>query len=120
MNIHNSTVHLFLLIGTRGRVLIRGAAKIIYGTIAIISADNLGSLALGGFKESCSSLRMCRHCMATKDESQHQVRIYVLCSLCKCCVCGECVCIVCTYMCSASVCVVQCSVVCVCVVRVYV
>ena len=47
-----------------------------YGTIAIVSADNLGSLALGGFKESCSSLKMCRHCMATKDESQHQVCFY--------------------------------------------
>jgi len=30
-------------------------------SIAIISADNLGSLALGGFKESCRALRMCRH-----------------------------------------------------------
>lgn len=52
-----------------------------YGTIAIVSADNLGSLALGGFKESCSSLKMCRHCMATKDESRHQV------CTCMCCVC---------------------------------
>ena len=54
-----------------------------YGIIAIVSADNLGILALGGFKESCmhSSLKMCRHCMATKDESQHQV------CTCMCCVC---------------------------------
>ena len=25
----------------------------LFGTLAAISADNLGSLALGGFKESC-------------------------------------------------------------------
>ena len=47
----------------------------IYGTIAILSADNLGSLAVGGFKESCSALKMCRHCMASKDDSQKQVCI---------------------------------------------
>ena len=37
------------------------------------SADNLGSLALGGFKESCTAIRMCRHCMTTKDDPQKQV-----------------------------------------------
>ena len=44
-----------------------------FGALAIVSADNLGSLALGGFKESCSALKMCRHCMATKEESQTKV-----------------------------------------------
>ena len=44
-----------------------------YGTIAVVSADNLGSLALGGFKESCSAIRMCRHCMATKENSKKEV-----------------------------------------------
>lgn len=39
----------------------------------MISADNLGSLLLGGFKESCSALRMCRHCMATKEDTQIKV-----------------------------------------------
>jgi len=46
---------------------------VLYGTLAIVSADNLGSLALGGFKESCSANKMCRHCMATKDEAQRKV-----------------------------------------------
>lgn len=41
-----------------------------FGTITAISADNIGSLLLGGFKESCSALKLCRHCMATKEESQ--------------------------------------------------
>lgn len=44
-----------------------------YGTIAAISADNLGSLALGGFKESCSAYRCCRHCLATRETFKTQV-----------------------------------------------
>ena len=51
-------------------MMVWGTSKIVYGTLGIISVDNLGSLALGGFKESCSALRMCRYCMSTKDESQ--------------------------------------------------
>ena len=53
--------------------MIRGAQKTIRGALAVISADNLGSLALGGFKESCSALKMCRHCMTSKTESQTKV-----------------------------------------------
>ena len=37
-----------------------------YGTVSVVSADNLGSLALGGFKESCSAYRCSRHCLATQ------------------------------------------------------
>jgi len=44
-----------------------------YGTLAIVSADNLGSLALGGFKESCTALKMCRHCMAERKDAQTKV-----------------------------------------------
>ena len=57
-------------------MIVQGTSKIVYGTLAMVSADNLGSLALGGFKESCSALRMCRHCMSTKGESQKQVITY--------------------------------------------
>ena len=46
-----------------------------YGTLAAVSADNLGSLALGGFKESCTAYRRCRQCYATYDTMIHQVRI---------------------------------------------
>ena len=53
-----------------------GEKRTIYGTLAVVSADNLGSLALGGFKESCTALKMCRHCMATKEESQTKVCFY--------------------------------------------
>ena len=34
---------------------IRGGTKLVYGTVAAVSADNLASNALGGFKESCSA-----------------------------------------------------------------
>ena len=69
-----------LLINTlqeEGVKMIFGQTKTIYGTIAVVSADNLGSLALGGFKESCSAARMCRHCMTTKEDSQTKVCRFV-------------------------------------------
>ena len=53
--------------------MINGRSKLFYGALAVVSADNLGSLALGGFKESCSAERMCRHCMATGDTARKQV-----------------------------------------------
>jgi len=52
---------------------INGRQEIIYGTLAVVSADNLGSLLLGGYKESCTALIMCRYRMATKEESNTQV-----------------------------------------------
>ena len=57
---------------------VHGNKEQIYGTVAVVSADNLGSLALGGFKESCSALKMCRHCLTTKPESQRMVRTLLL------------------------------------------
>ena len=33
---------------------VNGKVEKFYGTLAVVSADNLGSLALGGFKESCT------------------------------------------------------------------
>ena len=43
------------------------------GSIALVSADNLGSLLLGGFKESCSAYRCCRQCMATQESARMKV-----------------------------------------------
>ena len=50
-----------------------GHSKVIYGTLCLILADNLGSLVLGGFKESCSAFRCCRHCMATQNTARSVV-----------------------------------------------
>ena len=56
---------------------ILGEGKTVNGTIAVVSSDNLASLALGGFKESCSATKMCRHCMTTKEESQVKVKLFI-------------------------------------------
>ena len=45
----------------------------IFGSLCVVSADNHGSLALGGFIESFSAHRYCRHCMATNDEAKTKV-----------------------------------------------
>ena len=45
-----------------------GVQKEIKGSIVAISADNLGSCSLGGFKEGSTATHGCRHCRATKEE----------------------------------------------------
>ena len=53
---------------------VHGKKHTVYGTIAAAAADNLGSLLLGGFKESCTAHRMCRHCMATRETAKTMVQ----------------------------------------------
>ena len=43
------------------------------GTVAVVSADNPASNALGGFKESASATRHCRQCLGTCTEAQQEV-----------------------------------------------
>ena len=57
---------------------IDGEPTVIFGGLAVVSADNLGSILLGGFKESCTALKMCRFCMATKEDSQTKVTHSIL------------------------------------------
>ena len=45
-----------------------GSLRNYRGTLALVSADNPASCALGGFKESSSAYRHCRQCMGTKEE----------------------------------------------------
>lgn len=47
---------------------VQGTPKNYFGTLCLASADNLGSCALGGFKEGSTAYRGCRHCMATPSE----------------------------------------------------
>ena len=42
--------------------------------LAVVSADNLGSQELGGFKIGGSSFRVCRHCLATDSDIQCKVQ----------------------------------------------
>ena len=48
--------------------LIRGITRAIKGTLAAMSADNLASCALGGFKEGSTAEHGCRQCMTTPDD----------------------------------------------------
>lgn len=45
------------------------------GSIATFVGDNLGSHAVGGFKEGGSALRPCRHCMI--DGSQLKIQVFI-------------------------------------------
>ena len=44
--------------------------KSILSTIFVVTGNNLGSHYIGGFLESFSGFRICRFCMATKDQIQ--------------------------------------------------
>ena len=46
--------------------------------MSIVSADNPASSSLGGFKESASAFRYCRHCTGTEDDIQTKVNGIVL------------------------------------------
>ena len=37
------------------RFVVNGELRVMFGALTVVSADNLGSLLLGGFKESCSA-----------------------------------------------------------------
>lgn len=47
----------------------------INGSIASFVGDNLGSHAVGGFKEGFSAVRPCRHCMITNVDLSSKVLI---------------------------------------------
>lgn len=42
-------------------------------TVSVVSADNPASASLGGFKQSGSAFRFCRHCMGAEDDIQTKV-----------------------------------------------
>lgn len=47
-------------------------------TISIVSADNLASWSIGGYKTLSSTRRKCHFCMATAEEIQSKVHfIYI-------------------------------------------
>jgi len=67
-------VHIFLLIKETGVTLkINGEMCNFQGTITVVSADNPASAYLGGFKQSASAFRFCRHCMGIKEETEQKV-----------------------------------------------
>ena len=45
-----------------------GVSRELYGTLAVISANNPASTCLGGFKECSSANYLCRQCHTSNDE----------------------------------------------------
>jgi len=43
------------------------------GTITVVSVDNPASSYIGGFKQSASAFRFCRHCMGSKEDIESRV-----------------------------------------------
>ena len=58
---------------------IDGSIQTLYGTLTVVSADNLASNALGGFKEGSRAHRYCRQCLGTDDETRVKVSCVSLC-----------------------------------------
>lgn len=45
------------------------------GTVTVVSGDNPASAVLGGFKQSPTAFRYCRHCLGTEDDIQTKVHV---------------------------------------------
>lgn len=54
-------------------MMVEGKSTNIHGSVAVLSADNLGSNACGGFKEGGTAYRFCRQCLTTEEESKQFV-----------------------------------------------
>ena len=54
-------------------VKVDGFDKTFRGTIGPFFTDNLGAHMIGGYNESFNCLRICRVCMATKNDIQTSV-----------------------------------------------
>ena len=68
-NTHNYTIIFISTLQESGCLFeIDGIQKLMKGSIAAISADNLGSCSLGGFKEGSTATHGCRHCRAIPEE----------------------------------------------------
>jgi hypothetical protein len=50
--------------------VVNGVVRNFKGTVTVVSADNPASSALGGFKQSPSAFRFCRHCTGTEGDIQ--------------------------------------------------
>ena len=52
-----------------------GKNIVVHGTLLVISGDNLGSQAIGGFVQLATAIRKCRYCMATRTDVNTKVNI---------------------------------------------
>ena len=54
--------------------MVNGLPKTFRGSLALVSADNPASSAVGGFKESGSAYHHCRQCLGKKEEMKREVK----------------------------------------------
>ena len=54
-----------------------------YGSLFLVPGDNLASQFLGGYKSLASAHRKCRNCLATNENMQSKVRLYMM-FMCMC------------------------------------
>ena len=57
---------------------INGSKITVYGALATVCADNLGSCALGGFKEGSTAYRFCRQCLTKYEDIRQIVSVHHL------------------------------------------
>lgn len=67
-------VHLYMK-DDGASLLVDGHTVPFRGTVSIVCADNPASTLLGGFKQSASAFRCCRHCMGGESDIQSKVCI---------------------------------------------
>ena len=74
---------IFIVVQTIIIVFILGSdiSWTVKGSLAVCSADNLGSQQLGGFKIGGSSFRLCRHCLGTETDIQSKVYVTDYCKV---------------------------------------
>lgn len=65
---YNQATNFFLFQEAGYTFDVHGMPYLKYGTISIVSADNLASNLLGGFKEGSTAYRGCRQCFATPSQ----------------------------------------------------
>lgn len=55
---------------------VNGEIATFHGTLTVVSADNLASWGIGGYKALASAHRKCRFCMATSEDIHSKVPKY--------------------------------------------
>lgn len=56
---------------------VSGTKRVLYGTLTVVSADNISANLLGGFTGLHSAFRKCRDCLGTKTSIQYMVSFNV-------------------------------------------
>ena len=72
---HTGNMHAYLQDGGVP-FIVDGQQRHFHGIVTVVCADNPASACLGGFKESASAFRYCRHCTGTGQDIQSKVTVH--------------------------------------------